>query len=62
MGICVVPWTGTFVFDDRAFRAQVRDLASALTRHLHIFGTAGGRLVTESGVANITKNRRFENR
>jgi dihydrodipicolinate synthase/N-acetylneuraminate lyase len=56
MGTCVVPWTETLAFDERAFRAQVRDLAGALTRHLYVFGTAGeGYAVTESQFEKISR-------
>lgn len=56
MGTCVVPWTETFAFDERAFRAQVRDLAGALTRHLYVFGTAGeGYAVTDAQFESISR-------
>lgn len=56
MGTCVVPWTESYAFDERAFRTQVRDLAGALTRHLYVFGTAGeGYAVTESQFEKVSR-------
>ncbi len=57
MGTCVIPWTESFAFDEGKFREQVRDLASNLTRHLYVFGTAGeGYAVTDSQYEAITRS------
>lgn len=57
MGTCVVPWTESYAFDETKFRAQVRDLATNLTPHLYVFGTAGeGYAVTDSQFEAITRS------
>lgn len=57
MGTCVVPWSESYAFDETKFRAQVRDLATHLTPHLYVFGTAGeGYAVTDSQFEAITRS------
>ena len=56
MGTCVVPWTERLAFDEKAFRAEVRDIARVLTRELYIFGTAGeGYAVTDAQFERIAR-------
>ena len=48
LATAVIPWTPRFAFDEDAFRRQVETIATGLTRHIYIFGTAGeGYAVTE---------------
>lgn len=56
LATAVVPWTGRYEFDEDAFRRQVRTIATGLTRHLYIFGTAGeGYAVTEKQFDRIAR-------
>ncbi|MFV0338409.1 MAG: dihydrodipicolinate synthase family protein [Chthoniobacterales bacterium] len=56
MGTCLIPWTPEYKFDEAAFRKQVRHVATGLTKHLYIFGTAGeGHAVSESDFETITR-------
>jgi len=41
LATAVIPWDEQFIFDEPRFTNQVARLASGLTRHLYIFGTAG---------------------
>lgn len=41
LATALIPWTRDFEFDEAAFRRQVGELASVLTRNIYIFGTAG---------------------
>lgn len=48
LATAVIPWTPGFEFDEASFRRQVETIATGLTRHIYIFGTAGeGYAVTE---------------
>lgn len=48
LATAVLPWTPRLEFDEMLFRRQVRTLATGLTRHLYVFGTAGeGYAVTD---------------
>jgi dihydrodipicolinate synthase/N-acetylneuraminate lyase len=48
LATAVVPWTSTYEFDEARFRRQIETIASGLTRHIYVFGTAGeGYAVTE---------------
>jgi len=49
LATAVVPWTDRLEFDEPAFCAEVRAIASGLTKHIYIFGTAGeGYAVTDA--------------
>ena len=49
LATAVVPWTESLEFDEGTFRREVQALATGLTPHLYIFGTAGeGYAVSES--------------
>lgn len=48
LATAVVPWTERFTFAEEIFCRQVREIASGLTPHIYVFGTAGeGYAVTE---------------
>lgn len=56
LGTAVVPWDEDHAFIERLFREQVRRLATDLTPHLYIFGTAGeGYAVTESQFDQVAR-------
>ena len=56
LATCVVPWDAGGQFIEDLFRDQVRRLATAGTRHLYIFGTAGeGYAVSERQFDQITQ-------
>ena len=56
LATAVVPWNERFEFQEDVFRRQVHTLASELTRHLYVFGTAGeGYAVTERQFDQITR-------
>lgn len=57
MGTCLVPWTESYDFDEKAFREQVRRLGQNLSPYLYVFGTAGeGYAVTDSQFEAITRS------
>lgn len=54
LATCVVPWDEAFSFAEHDFRAHVALVATTMTRHLYIFGTAGeGHAVTEAQFRRI---------
>jgi len=55
LGTCCVPWAEDDHLDEPTFRAALRYLLAAGTRHLYIFGTAGeGHAVSEAQFDRIT--------
>lgn len=49
LATAVIPWTEDYRFDEAAFRREVESIATGLTRHIYLFGTAGeGYAVTET--------------
>lgn len=56
LATAVVPWTASYEFDELVFRRQVRTIATGLTRHIYVFGTAGeGYAVTEKQFDRIAQ-------
>lgn len=56
LATAVVPWNDCYEFDEPVFRQQVETIATNLTRHIYIFGTAGeGYAVSELQFDLITK-------
>jgi len=54
LATAVIPWDEKFIFDESRFTNQVARLASGLTRHVYIFGTAGeGYAVTDQQFQRI---------
>ncbi len=55
LGTCPIPWRSDTVWDEPLFRRVVRDLATELSPHLYLFGTAGeGHAVTERQFQELT--------
>ena len=49
LATAVIPWSSSCTFDEPAFLRQVETIATGLTRHIYIFGTAGeGYAVSEN--------------
>jgi dihydrodipicolinate synthase/N-acetylneuraminate lyase len=54
LATCVLPWDERGELDEERFRAQVRRLASTLTEHLYVLGTAGeGYAVSDRQFAQV---------
>jgi dihydrodipicolinate synthase/N-acetylneuraminate lyase len=54
LATCVLPWGERGALDEKRFRAQVRRLATTLTEHLYVLGTAGeGYAVSDRQFAQV---------
>ena len=41
LATCSIPWTADYTFDASLFTHSVKQLATEMTPHLYLFGTAG---------------------
>ena len=56
LATCSIPWTADYTFDATLFTRTVKQLATEMTPHLYLFGTAGeGYAVTDSQYQEITE-------
>ncbi len=56
LATCSIPWTADYTFDASLFTYSVKQLATEMTPHLYLFGTAGeGYAVTDRQYQEITE-------
>lgn len=56
LATCSIPWTAEYEFDSALFSRSVKELATEMTPHLYLFGTAGeGYAVTDRQYQLITE-------